>query len=121
MQTIEKIEALKNRTRQFALNIIQLCQAMPKTEASMIMRKQLLRSATSVGANYRAACRARSKAELFHKLCIVMEEVDETDYWLDLIKNSGTYNQPPIDSLISETLELVKIFSTLKHQFKPKK
>jgi len=71
-------DQLPQRTKRFSLQIIQFFQALPKSTEAQILGKQLLRSATSVTANYRAACRARSKAEFFAKLCIVVEEADET-------------------------------------------
>jgi len=79
-------EALKKRTKDFALRVLRLCQALPKTYMGDAIGKQLLRSATSVGANYRAACRARSQAEFSAKLQIVIEEADESAFWLELIE-----------------------------------
>ena len=85
---IEFINAFKLRTKKFALDIIRLFQIMPKTEEAKIIGRQLLRSATSVAANYRAACRARSKAEFFAKLSITVEEADETLFWLEILEES---------------------------------
>ena len=76
---------LKGRTRQFALNIINLVQALPSSQTTAVIGKQLLRSATSVGANYRAACRSRSRADFVSKITIVEEEADESAYWLELL------------------------------------
>jgi len=101
---------LKQRTRQFALRIIRLYRSLPRTEESHILGKQLLRSGTSVGANYRAACRARSKAEFIAKLGIVLEESDETIFWLELLKEAGVGNSESLQPLIKEADELTSIF-----------
>ncbi len=83
-------EELKRRTKRFALGIIRLGGSLPRTEAARIIGGQMLRSATSVGANYRAACRARSRAEFTAKLGVVEEEADETLYWLESLEESGS-------------------------------
>lgn len=79
-------EELKTRTRQFALRAMKLVDALPQNTAGRAIGSQLIRSATSVGANYRAACRGRSKPEFLSKLQIVIEEADETCYWLELVE-----------------------------------
>lgn len=84
MNKIEKSEAFKLRTKQLSLRVIKLFQALPKTDEARILGKQLLRSSTSVAANNRAACWARSKAEFFSKISIAVEEADETLFWLEL-------------------------------------
>lgn len=81
-------EELRRRTRLFALRVIALAEALPKGRTADAIARQVVRSAMSVGANYRAACRARSDAEFTAKLCIVVEEADETTYWLELIEES---------------------------------
>jgi four helix bundle protein len=78
-------EDLKLRTKKFVLRVIKLVEAMPKTDIGRIVGKQLLRCGTSVGANYRAVCRARSMAEFIAKLGIVIEEADESVFWLEII------------------------------------
>ena len=78
-------EELRQRTKAFALRIIKLSESMPKSQASYVIAKQVLRSGTSVAANYRAVCRARSRAEFISKLGVVVEEIDETLFWLELI------------------------------------
>lgn len=88
MQSIEKIEAFKRRTKLLSLRIIKLFQALPKTDEARIIGKQLLRAATSVAANYRAACRSRSEAEFFSKISIVVEEADETLFWLEILNEA---------------------------------
>jgi four helix bundle protein len=80
---------LKARTKNFALRVIKLVQALPRNMTADVLGKQLLRSATSVAANYRAACRARSQAEFVAKMSIVVEESDESLFWLELIGDSG--------------------------------
>jgi four helix bundle protein len=80
---------LKLRTSHFALRIVQLCRALPFNDEGRVLRRQLLRSGTSVGANYRSACRARSRAEFVAKLGLVLEEADETVFWLELLLKAG--------------------------------
>lgn len=103
---------LQDRTKQFALRVIKLVEALPKNKSGYIIGNQLLRSATSVGANYRAACRGRSKAEFIAKLGIVLEEVDETCYWLELIMESGLLKKSKVELLHKEADELTSIFVT---------
>jgi len=79
------MENLKRRTKAFALNIIRFCRTLPGSPEGRVIRQQLLRSATSVGANYRAACHARSRADFIAKLSIVEEEADESQFWLELL------------------------------------
>jgi four helix bundle protein len=105
-------EQLKIRSKQFALNVIKLFQRLPKSDESKIIGKQLLRSSTSVAANYRAVCRARSQDEFYAKLCIVVEESDESLFWLEIIKESGIYGSPELNKLMQESEELLKIFSS---------
>ncbi|PIR76669.1 MAG: four helix bundle protein [Candidatus Magasanikbacteria bacterium CG10_big_fil_rev_8_21_14_0_10_42_10] len=102
-------ENLKRRTKQYALRIMRLTQALPNNQLGWVIGKQLVRSGTSVGANYRAACRARSTAEFIAKLGIVIEEADESAFWLELIIESGMYKKEAIDSLLKETNEIVAI------------
>ncbi len=85
-------EELKTRTKAFAVRVIRLVDALPRSLAAQVVGRQLLRSATSVGANYRAACRAQSRAEFAAKLSIVVEEADETLYWLELLPNRAWSN-----------------------------
>jgi four helix bundle protein len=108
-------EELKNRTKKFALRVIKMATCLPKTQTAKIIASQIVRSATSVGANYRAACMARSKAEFVSKLRIVVEEVDECCYWLEIIVESKMMTKKQIDDLYKESGELTAIFiSTLK-------
>ena len=104
-------DQLQERTKKFSLQIILFFEALPKSVAAQVLGKQLLRSATSVTANYRAACRARSKAEFVAKLSIVVEEADETVLWLELIDESKIVSDPAIETLKQESRELLYIFS----------
>lgn len=90
MAEVYKADELKGRSKRFALAIIKLFRDLPRTEEARILGRQLLRSGTSVAANYRAVCRARSKAEFIAKLGVVVEEIDETVFWIELI--SGVIN-----------------------------
>lgn len=105
------IKSCKARTKQVAVKSIQLVQCLPKTEAAWIVGKQLIRSASSTAANYRAACRSRSQAEFFSKMSIVIEEYDETLFWLELIEEAGIYHQSGIITFKNEITEILKILS----------
>lgn len=112
---------LKQRTKEFALRAIRLVRALPKAGEGKVIGNQLLRSASSVGANYRAACRARSKAEFSAKLGIVEEEADESAFWLELIIESSLMAEERVGPLLQEAGELVAIMtasrkSTIKNQ-----
>ena len=101
---------LKVRTKNFALRILRLYRSLPRTEEARILGKQLLRSGTSIGANYRAACRARSRAEFVAKLGIVLEEADETVFWLELLQEGKVFSPEKLVGLVREANELVSIF-----------
>ncbi|MGA8344749.1 MAG: four helix bundle protein [Candidatus Sulfotelmatobacter sp.] len=103
---------LKDRTKQFALRVMRLYRALPRDEGARVVGRQLLRSGTSVGANYRAACRARSKAEFVAKLGIVLEEADETVFWLELLQESEVVSVEKLAPLVQEARELTAIFVT---------
>ena len=111
-------EELKQRSKQFALRIVKLVGALPRTREAEVIGKQLLRSATSVGANYRAACRARSKADFISKIGIVEEEADESLYWLELIVEAGLLPASSVSDLMREADELVAIFVATGHSAK---
>ncbi len=102
---------LKQRTKQFALRIIRLFRSLPKTEEARIMGRQVLRAGTSVAANYRAACRARSRVEFAAKIGVVVEEADETVFWLDLLVESGTVRPDRMGDILREANELLAIFA----------
>ena len=100
---------LKKRTKEFAKNIILLCRNLPNNREGRLIGDQLFRSGTSVAANYRAACRGRSKAEFVSKLAIVEEEADETMFWLEIIQEMSISNNPLVDDLLKESDEIVAI------------
>ncbi|MGA3194659.1 MAG: four helix bundle protein [Terriglobales bacterium] len=108
---LSKQEELRNRTKRFALRIIRLFRHLPRTIEAQVLGKQLLRSGTSVGANYRAAGRARSKAEFVSKMGTVVEEADETVFWIECLGESGIVKQDLLEDLLSESKELVAIFA----------
>jgi len=105
-------EEMKKRTKEFAKEIIKLCRKLPNTREGKLVGDQMFRSGTSVAANYRAACRGRSKAEFISKLAIVEEEADETLFWLELIQEMDILNEPLIESLMKECDELIAIIVT---------
>jgi four helix bundle protein len=98
---------LRDRTKQFALRVIRLVEHLPKRKSADVLGCQLLRSATSVGANYRAACRGRSSAEFRSKMGIVEEEADETAYWIELLMESGIVKPHLLENLHQEATEIV--------------
>lgn len=104
-------EQLKERTKQFAIRIVNLFRALPKSEEAKVIGRQLLRSGTSVAANYRAVCRARSKAEFIAKIGIVVEEADETVLWLELLVDTEIVAQDKMKSILKEANELLAIFA----------
>ncbi|MES2732474.1 MAG: four helix bundle protein [Bacteroidota bacterium] len=113
-------EQFKRRTKQFALRNIRLFQALPKTEEARVLGKQLLRSSTSVASNYRAACRARSDAEFLAKIGVVIEEADESLFWLELLEEA---NILPVEKLVAlkiEASELVAITVKIRSSIKNK-
>jgi four helix bundle protein len=103
---------LKERTKQFALRILKLVDALPKTTKGRIIAGQIGRSGTSVGANYRAACRARSRAEFIAKIGVVEEEADETAFWLEMIAEGGLLPEAKVAALHVEAVELTAIMSS---------
>jgi len=104
-------DELKARTKDFALRVIRLVDALPNTVKGRAIANQIIRSATSVAANYRAACRARSRAEFIAKIGVVEEEADETAFWLELIIDSKIRGKAQIEPLLKEAGELVAIMA----------
>ena len=100
-------DEFKERTKTIALRVIRLVEALPSSGAAGVIGRQLLRSATAVGANYRAACRAKSTADLIAKLGIVEEEADECLYWMELLVESSLVPETKLKSLMSEVNEIV--------------
>ncbi len=108
-------KAFKARTKQLALRVIHLVESLPKSMTANVIGRQLLRSATSVGANYRAACRAKSVADMIAKLGIVEEEADETLYWLELLAEAGLMPEARLSDLMQESDEITAmIVSSIK-------
>ena len=102
---------VRERTKQFAIRIIRLFRSLPKSDDARTIGRQLLRSGTSVAANYRAVCRARSKAEFTAKIGVVVEEADETVFWLELLIDTGIIAQTKLNNLLKEANELLSIFA----------
>jgi len=105
-------EDLRKRTKQFAIRIIRLFRSLPKTDEARVIGRQLLRAATSVAANYRAVCRARSRADFTAKLGIVLEETDESLFWLELLGDIGIIKKSKLALLMEEADELIRIFNS---------
>ncbi len=104
-------EWLRVFTKELSLRSVKVFQKLPKTEEARILGKQFLRSATSVGANYRAACRARSKAEYFAKLSICVEEADGVLYWLELLAEAGIFESSKLQPLHDDFLRVLTILA----------
>ena len=105
-------EELKDRTKNFALRIIKLSEYLPDTKSGRVISNQIVKSGTSVGANYRAACRAKSTRDFINKLTIVEEEADETLFWLEIIKEGKLLKPHLLVDLMKEADELVAIFTS---------
>jgi four helix bundle protein len=111
-------DELKGRTKAIAIRVIKLYQSLPTTGEARIIGKQLLRSATSIAANYRAACRARSNAEFYSKISIVIEETDETMFWLELLWESEIVKKNLLTDLYNEVEEQLKIMMSARKNSK---
>ena len=108
------VAKFRDRTKKFVVDNIKLYRLLPKTEEARIVGKQLLRSSSSVGANYRAACRARSQAEFSSKISIVIEEADESVFWMEVMIDAGILQQQEINNLIVEGNEILKVVSSAR-------
>lgn len=108
-------EQLKKRTQRFAVNVIELFRKLPKTEEAKVIGRQLLKSATSVAANYRAARRSRSRAEFVSKIGIVVEEADETAFWIELLGDANILGKEQLKEYDRESNELPSIFAASYH------
>lgn len=113
-------EDLRLRTKEFSLRIIRMFTALPRTEVAQVLGKQVLRSGTSVGANYREASRSRSKAEFISKIGDCLKEIEETEYWLELLVDSGCVSASKMADLLDETRQLIAIFTTIDKNSKRK-
>ena len=107
----QQAEILKNRTKQFALRVIRVTRSLPNGPEGRIIGHQLLRSGMSVAANYRAVCRARSRPEFLAKLSIVIEEADESEFWLEMLVDAGLIAESKLRDLKSEANQLIAIFN----------
>ncbi|PYX62356.1 MAG: four helix bundle protein [Acidobacteria bacterium] len=121
--SLAKADELRRRTKKFAIRIVNVFRSLPRSADAQILGKQALRSGTSVAANYRAACRARSKAEFISKIGTVVEEADETVFWLEILTETGIVRAERIQDLLIEGNELLAIFAASlqtakKHQQK---
>jgi four helix bundle protein len=108
---VEKARELQIRTKRFAVAVIRFFSNLPKNEAARVIGRQLLRSGTSIAANYRAACRSRSVADFISKINVVLEETDETLFWLELLVDAQLVDSRATASLSGECDQLLKIFS----------
>lgn len=108
-------DELQLRTKKLALRVIRMAEALPKSLAGQTLGRQMLRASTSVSSNYRAARRARSRREYLAKICIVVEEADETVHWLELIMDAGMVRRPRIEPLFQEAQEFCRIFSATRY------
>lgn len=108
-------EIFRKRTHSYALQIINFFAEVPLTPVSRVISYQLIKSGTSVGANFRAFCRSRSSNERFAKICIVVEEADECLYWFELLDEANIGNKGQLKYLLSEGLEILKVTSSIKN------
>lgn len=119
MTNAEFNELFRNRTKGFAVRILKFISTVPFNTATKIMTYQLGKSATSVGANFRAFCRGRSKAEKYAKMCIVVEEADECEYWIELLRETNYGDIVELKWLINEALEILKVCQKIKFSLSP--
>lgn len=112
---------LEKRTKQFHINIIRFCETFPKNAAGFETAKQIIRSAGSIGANYRATKRAKSMSDFIYKIEVVLEEADESLYWLEVIQESGLSKEKILEELIKEANELTAIFAATDKTAKKKR
>jgi len=108
-------EDLRDRTKSFAIRIVKLYRSLPHTADSQVVGKQLLRCGTSVAANYRAACRGRSRAECIAKIGLVVEEADETVLWLEMLSDCDIVPRQRCEEILKEARELSAIFTASQH------
>ncbi|MEN7548059.1 four helix bundle protein [Rapidithrix thailandica] len=111
-------EVFRGRTKRMALDIIEVYRKLPQKEEAKLIGRQLLRSATSVAANFRATCRARSKREFFSKLSIVVEEADETLFWLELLEEAKIISTNELTVIKQEVTEILAVMATARKNAK---
>lgn len=117
----EFAEQFRNRTKKFIVDNIKFYRTLPKTEEAKIIGKQLLRSSSSVGSNYRAACRSRSQAEFHSKLSIVVEEADESMFWMEVLTEADIVQSRDVNYLMNEACEILKVVSSARKTISEKK
>lgn len=115
---IDQHQLLRDRTKKFALRIIRLSQSLPTTREANVIGGQVLRSGTAVAANYRAAGRSRSRVEFVAKIGVVVEEADETVFWLELLEESGIMAAQKLSAIVKEANELLAIFAASRQTAK---
>jgi four helix bundle protein len=108
-------DELRARTKSFALRVVKLYRSLPRSADAQVMGKQLLRCGTSVAANNRASCRARSKAEFAARIGVVVEEADESGFWLEMLAEAGIVRMALLKELLQESKELTAIFTATQH------
>jgi len=118
---VDFAEIMRNRTKKFVVDNIKFFRTLPKTEEAKIIGRQLLRSSSSVGANYRAACRARSQAEFHSKLSIVVEEADESAFWMEILVEAEVVKSSELNYLSDEANQILKIASASRKTVSGKK
>lgn len=118
MSKADFVEQMRTRTKNFSIDAVAIFRSLPKTDEGNIIGKQFLRSALSVGANYRAVCRARSKAEFFAKLSIVVEEADEVLYWLEILRDTGIVPHNKFSTFEQQGKEILAILSSARKNTK---
>ena len=118
MMEDKNVQDLRTRTSEFALRIIRLYVSLPKTTEAQVIGKQVLRSGTSIGAHYREGHRAKSDADIVNKFETALQELDETDYWLDLLVKAEIVPATKLETLRKETNELLAIFTTIVTKIK---
>jgi four helix bundle protein len=120
MKQEEFNEQFRRRTKRLALDIIKLISPLKYSDALGVMRKQEIRACTSVASNFRAVCRARSEREKFAKLCIVVEEADETIFWLEMLVEAEFLAIEMVEKIVNEATEILKVMSAFKKRLEPK-
>jgi len=112
---MHQAEEWKKRSKDLALRVFKLCRALPRTDDARTIGRQLLRCSSSVAANYRAVCRSRSRSEFVARMGVVVEEADETAFWLEFLIDAGIVSQRKLAGLLHEANELVAIFAASQH------
>ncbi len=112
MSDVKQERDLRERTKAFALRIVRMYVALPKTPEAQVLGRQVLKSGTSPGAHYREACRSRSPAEFISKMAVGLQELEETSYWLELLVDSGIVTAKRMADLLEEAEELIAIFAS---------